>query len=90
MKVDPALAIPDQNRSIRGGAIRASGWYFAEGGLVQSYFEALADHYHFSLDTPFKQLPKEIQVSSFMEIMGKKLLFAGIRYPAADTFYYRF
>lgn len=61
MKVDPALAIPDQNRSIRGGAIRASGWYFAEGGLVQSYFEALADHYHFSLDTPFKQLPKEIQ-----------------------------
>ncbi len=61
MKVDPALVIPDQNRSIRGGAIRASGWYFAEGGLVQSYFEALADHYHFSLDTPFKQLPKEIQ-----------------------------
>lgn len=61
MKVDPALVIPDQNRSIRGGAIHASGWYFAEGGLVQSYFEALADHYHFSLDTPFKQLPKEIQ-----------------------------
>ncbi len=61
MKVDPALVIPDQNRSIRGGAIRASGWYFAEGGLVQSYFEALADHYHFSLDIPFKQLPKEIQ-----------------------------
>ncbi len=61
MKVDPALVIPDQNRSIRGGVIRASGWYFAEGGLVQSYFEALADHYHFSLDTPFKQLPKEIQ-----------------------------
>ena len=61
MKVDSALVIPDQNRSIRGGAIRASGWYFAEGGLVQSYFEALADHYHFSLDIPFKQLPKEIQ-----------------------------
>ena len=61
MKVDPALVIPDQNRSIRGGAIRASGWYFAEGGLVQSYFEALADHYHFSRDSPFKQLPKEIQ-----------------------------
>ena len=61
MKVDPALVIPDRDRSIRGGAIRASGWYFAEGGLVQSYFEALADHYHFSLDTPFGQLPEEIQ-----------------------------
>ncbi len=61
MKVDPALVIPDQSRSIRDGAIRASGWYFAEGGLVQSYFEALAKHYHFSLDTPFGQLPNEIQ-----------------------------
>lgn len=61
MKVDPALVIPDPSRSIRGGAIRASGWYFAEGGLVQSYFEALASHYHFSLDTPFQQLPEEIQ-----------------------------
>lgn len=61
MKVDPALVIPDRDRSIRGGAIRASGWYFAEGGLVQSYFEALADHYHFSLDTPFGQLPEGIQ-----------------------------
>ncbi len=61
MKVDPSLVIPDPSRSIRGGAIRASGWYFAEGGLVQSYFEALASHYHFSLDTPFQQLPEEIQ-----------------------------
>ncbi len=61
MKVDPALVIPDQSRSIRDGAIRASGWYFAEGGLVQSYFEALAKHYHFSLDTPFGELPNEIQ-----------------------------
>ena len=61
MKVDPSLVIPDPSRSIRGGAIRASGWYFAEGGLVQSYFEALASHYHFSLDTPFRQLPEEIQ-----------------------------
>ncbi|MCI9406555.1 MAG: excinuclease ABC subunit UvrA [Oscillospiraceae bacterium] len=61
MKVDPALVIPDRSRSIRGGAIRASGWYFAEGGLVQSYFEALSKHYHFSLDTPFDQLSKDVQ-----------------------------
>ena len=73
MKVDPALVIPDQNRSIRGGAIRASGWYFAEGGLVQSYFEALADHYHFSLDIPFKQLPKEIQDIILYANHGEKI-----------------
>ncbi len=61
MKVDPALVVPDTGRSIRAGAIRASGWYFAEGGLAESYFEALAKHYHFSLDTPFRKLPKNIQ-----------------------------
>jgi len=58
MKVDPALVIPNTERSIRGGAIRASGWYWAEGGLVQSYFEALSKHYNFSLDAPFRDLPE--------------------------------
>ena len=83
MKVDPALVIPDRDRSIRGGAIRASGWYFAEGGLVQSYFEALADHYHFSLDTPFGQLPEGIQDIVLMGIMEKKLQSSGN--PAAEA-----
>ena len=58
MKVDPALVIPNTERSIRDGAIRASGWYWAEGGLVQSYFEALSKHYNFSLDAPFRDLPE--------------------------------
>ena len=58
MKVDPALVIPNTERSIRDGAIRASGWYWAEGGLVQSYFEALSKHYNFSLDVPFRDLPE--------------------------------
>ncbi|MBQ1237658.1 MAG: excinuclease ABC subunit UvrA [Oscillospiraceae bacterium] len=58
MKVDPALVIPNTERSIRDGAIRASGWYWAEGGLVQSYFEALSKHYNFSLDVPFGDLPE--------------------------------
>ena len=59
MSIDPALVLPDKNKSIAEGAIRASGWYYAEGGLAQMYFQSLADHYHFSLDTPVKDLPKE-------------------------------
>ena len=72
------------DRSIRGGAIRASGWYFAEGGLVQSYFEALADHYHFSLDTILlDNCLKKYRISSFMGIMEKKLQSSGN--PAAEA-----
>ena len=59
MSIDPDLVIPDKNKSIAEGAIRASGWYYAEGGLAQMYFQSLADHYHFSLDTPVRDLPKE-------------------------------
>ena len=35
MSIDPDLVIPDKNKSIREGAIRASGWYYVEGGLAE-------------------------------------------------------
>ncbi|MBQ1281860.1 MAG: excinuclease ABC subunit UvrA, partial [Oscillospiraceae bacterium] len=60
MSIDPNLVIPDKTRSIAEGAIRCSGWYYAEGGIAQAYFQSLAKHYNFSLDTPVEQLPKEI------------------------------
>lgn len=59
LKVDPDLVIPNKKLTIREGAIRASGWYYSEGGIAQMYFEGLADHYGFSLDTPVKNLPKK-------------------------------
>ncbi|MEG1952941.1 MAG: excinuclease ABC subunit UvrA [Hydrogenoanaerobacterium sp.] len=58
MKVDPELIVPNKSLSIRQGAIKASGWYFAEGGMAQSYYEGLAKKYNFSLDTPYKDLPQ--------------------------------
>ncbi len=61
MKVDPDLVVPNKNLSIREGAIKASGWYYAEGGIAQMYYEGLAKHYGFSLDTPFQDLPKNVQ-----------------------------
>ena len=59
MKIDPDLVIPNKELSIREGAIKASGWYYAEGGMAQMYYEGLAEHYGFSLDTPVKDLPKK-------------------------------
>lgn len=60
MSIDPNLVIPDRSRSIAGGAVRCSGWYYAEGGIAQAYFQSLAKHYGFSLDTPVNELPKKI------------------------------
>ena len=51
MKIDPAMVVPDESLSIRGGAIKASGWSNSDGGTIaQMYFEGLARHYGFSLD----------------------------------------
>ena len=40
MSIDPDLVIPDKDKSIREGAIRASGWYYAEGGIAQMYYRS--------------------------------------------------
>ncbi|MDO4846822.1 MAG: excinuclease ABC subunit UvrA [Clostridiaceae bacterium] len=57
MRINPDLVIPNKNLSIRQGAINASGWSNADGGTIaQMYYQALADEYGFSLDTPIKDL----------------------------------
>lgn len=61
LKVDPDLVIPNKELSVKQGAIKASGWSIGdESTIANMYFEGLANHYHFSLDTPVKDLPKEI------------------------------
>ncbi|HIZ55557.1 MAG TPA: excinuclease ABC subunit UvrA, partial [Firmicutes bacterium] len=60
MEIDPRLIIPNPDLSIRQGAIKAPGWNFGDKGTIANmYFEGLAAHYHFSLDTPVKDLPQE-------------------------------
>ena len=62
MSIDPHLVVNDPKRSIRENAITASGWgYHDMGTIAQMYYEGLAAHYQFSLDTPFEELPQNIQ-----------------------------
>ncbi|MBR6172484.1 MAG: excinuclease ABC subunit UvrA [Eubacterium sp.] len=55
---DPDLLIPDKTRSLNDGAIAVLGWQ--SSGDKKSYghalLEALAREYHFSLDTPWREL----------------------------------
>ncbi len=60
MKIDINRVIPDPTKSIRGGAIKGSGWAMEGSTIAAMYFEALAKKYNFSLDEPVKSLPTEI------------------------------
>ncbi|MCI8679687.1 MAG: excinuclease ABC subunit UvrA [Oscillospiraceae bacterium] len=62
LKVDPALIIPDEDKSILEGAIQCSGWNNIRGdGISRMYFDALAKKYRFKLATPWRDLPAEIR-----------------------------
>ena len=63
MEFDADLIIPDKSLSINEGAITVMGWQSAskKGSFTRAILEALAEEYHFSLDTPFEEYPEEIQ-----------------------------
>ena len=74
MKVSEKLVVPDPSLSIRQGVIKASGWTVAEGGTIAlMYYEALAKEYGFSLDVPYKDLPKEAKKVIMYGTDGKKI-----------------
>ncbi len=61
VKIDPDLVIPDKSLSINEGAIMATGWSNADKNSIASmYYNGLAEHYGFSLDTPIEELPEDI------------------------------
>ena len=60
MKLDPELIIPDDSKSIAGGAITVTGWGSTnEDSIAGMYFEALGQKYGFTVDTPFRDIPAE-------------------------------
>ncbi len=74
MQVDPKMVVPDDNLSIREGAVKASGWSSSDGGTIaQMYYEGLANAYDFSLDTPFKDLSKKAKDVIFYGTGGKRI-----------------
>ena len=56
LEFDPELVIPDMSLSFNQGAVATAN---PEAAWHRSWFESLASHYGFSLDSPFDQLPKE-------------------------------
>ena len=74
MKINPELVL-DRRKSINGGAVLANGWGHADNteSVAYTYYTALAEKYHFSLDTPVCDLPDEIVDILLYGTHGEKL-----------------
>ncbi len=59
-ELDEMLVVKDPEKSLREGAMTITGWNLDSGKMTAMYFNALSKHYGFSLDTPVKDLPKDI------------------------------
>lgn len=58
--VDPDLICPDKTKTLRGGAIKISGWNLDSSTMTQMYINALSKVYGFSLDVPVEDLPEGV------------------------------
>ena len=60
MEVDPERIVPNPALSLNEGAIKASGFMtLDEKSISRTYLRAMAEKYDFSLDEPWKTLPRE-------------------------------
>ncbi len=74
MKIDPDLIVPDKTKTLREGAVKASGWNFgAVGTIAKNYLDAMMKRYHFDMDTPYEELPDEVKHALLYGTNGEKL-----------------
>lgn len=87
LNIDPDLVVPDQSKSLNQGAISVGGFNFEnEEGYSRMYIEALSQHYGFSLDTPYRDLPKEIRDIILYGTKGEKVQVKYAREYGSGTF----
>ncbi len=60
---NPDLVVEDENLSLRQGAINV--WQGVQERFYQQVLQAMASHYKFSLDVPFRTLPEEVKQKIF-------------------------
>jgi len=88
LKFDPGLVIPDETKSIAGGAIAA--WPNKTSGLYMQTIDALSKHYGFKTDKPFKALAQGAKDVVLYGTKGAKIKFVyqddGRRYETTKPF----
>lgn len=76
IKVSPDLIMPNKKLSINEGGIVASGWSGTDrNSISKMYYDGLAEHYGFSLDTPIEELPQKVIDVLLYGTGGEKIKF---------------
>ncbi len=87
-RIDPDMIVPNKSLSLNQGAIKASGWNMIYGGTItEMYFKALAEHYGFSLDVPYGELPEEVQNIIMYGTNGEKIKMLRQNEYGSGTYY---
>ena len=74
MRVSEDLVVPNRKLSINDGAINATGWSKSDSSTISGmYYNALADKYNFTLDTPFNKISPEGQKAIFYGTEGERI-----------------
>ena len=71
--VNPDLIVPDGSKSIKDGAIIASGWNYNDNSIAKMYIDALSKKYKFPLDKPWNKLSDEARHVILFGTEGEKL-----------------
>ena len=59
-EIDESKILGDMNKTLAEGALCVSGWNLDSSKITQMYFRALSKYYGFDMNTPIKDLPKDI------------------------------
>lgn len=74
LRVSEDLIVPNRNLSIKDGAIKGCGWGNTDKSTIAGmYYRALAEHYGFSLSTPFKDISPEGQHAILYGTGGERI-----------------
>ena len=74
MRVSEDLLVPNRKLSINEGAIKGSGWSNTDSSSIAGmYYNALADKYNFTLDTPFREISPEGINAIFYGTNGERI-----------------
>ncbi len=92
MKFDEHLIVPNDSLSIIKGAIVAPGYnsIATKGSMSRVLFDALAEKYGFSLETPFRELPENVKKIIFYGTGGEKLRITYTNYRGTGSYDYAF
>ncbi len=78
MKASEKLVVPNDELTLREGAIKVpgwniNGWHGQENSVATMYFTAIGEKYGFTLDTKFKDISKEGRNALFYGTGGEKI-----------------